>query len=279
MSNVPGPRGWLVGVAIAVFAFVPMVFAASGLLSHELRRIEQAQAAHEREIERTWERFVSQVERANQQLERQYDQVIRGAESRGETEVAAELRRELEERKQDAFRGLGGKSSGNAAESGGSGKSEDDVNEDDSPENHGHEQLIRAVGPVLYRITGEEIDSRTLAQREYVLLYFSAQWCMPCRSFTPELIEFYRNQGGGQQFEIILVSHDRSQQEMVEYARESGMPWTVLPFDRVDSSNLKSAFNVRGIPRLVVLNGDGDEAVEGRGARNVLQSFGQRLNQ
>ncbi|TVQ51805.1 MAG: hypothetical protein EA377_11560 [Phycisphaerales bacterium] len=220
MSNIPGRRGWLLGVMIAVFVSVPMVFAASGLLSHELRRIEQAQAAHEREVERAWERFVSQVERANQQLERQYDQVIRGAESRGETGDAEELRRELKERQKDAFRGLAGKSSGKATENDGPKTS----NDDDSPEDHGHEQLIRAVGPVLYRITGEEVDSRTLAQREYVMLYFSAQWCAPCRTFTPDLIEFYRNQGGGDRFEIILISRDGSEQAMVEYARESGMP-------------------------------------------------------
>ncbi len=276
-------RRWLSLIVIGAFmlGLVPVVFAASGLLDREERRLQQARDGHEREVERARERFESQVERANQQLERHYEQIIRALESRGEQAAADRLRRELKDLLERAFTEVPGGSSKSSSE-----EDEDDASEErsepeeerrDRTREHGHKDLIEAVGPVLYRIDGTEVDSRTLAEREYVLLYFSAQWCAPCRTFTPELIDFYRNAGGGQRFEIILVSRDRSQQEMVEYARESRMPWTVMEYDRVDQSGLMQTFNVRGIPRLVVLNGRGREAVKGDGARDVLRKFGQRL--
>jgi len=55
----------------------------------------------------------------------------------------------------------------------------------------------------------------------------------PCRKFTPKLIEFYKNlkadnNKGGESFELVFVSLDRSEAEYKDYT--SDMPWMCTPF-------------------------------------------------
>ncbi|XP_076076116.1 nucleoredoxin-like [Mytilus galloprovincialis] len=87
-------------------------------------------------------------------------------------------------------------------------------------------------------------------------LYFSAHWCPPCRSFTPELARKYtKYKQQYPSFEIVFVSSDRSENDFDSYFSE--MPWLALPFNEEGKKNkLMAQFGVRGIPALVILNGD-----------------------
>ena len=80
--------------------------------------------------------------------------------------------------------------------------------------------------------------------------------CMPCRSFTPMLKAAYeqlRALGG----EVVFVSSDRDETKYIEYFQ--AMPWLALPYaDRERKMNLASRFRVATIPRLIVLDGDGN---------------------
>lgn len=61
-------------------------------------------------------------------------------------------------------------------------------------------------------------------------LYFSAHWCPPCRSFTPELARKYtKYKQQYPSFEIVFVSSDRSENDFDSYFSE--MPWLALPFN------------------------------------------------
>ena len=52
---------------------------------------------------------------------------------------------------------------------------------------------------------------------KYVLIYFSAHWCPPCRGFTPVLAEFHKAAAASKNFEVVFVSSDRDQKSFDEY--------------------------------------------------------------
>lgn len=94
----------------------------------------------------------------------------------------------------------------------------------------------------------------TLAAKKYVLLYFSAHWCPPCRGFTPLLSKCYnRLKESRDDFEIVFVSSDNDEHQFKEYHKD--MPWLALPFaERKAKEKLSKKFKVRSIPTLVVLD-------------------------
>ena len=59
---------------------------------------------------------------------------------------------------------------------------------------------------------GKEVSSKVLGNK-IVGIYFSAQWCPPCRHFTPSLVEF-RDQNK-KDFEVVFVSSDRSSKDQL----------------------------------------------------------------
>lgn len=116
--------------------------------------------------------------------------------------------------------------------------------------------------------------SSPLASAEYLALYFSAHWCPPCRGFTPELAAWYTSKkdafaSAGKSMDLIFVSSDKDEAAFNEYLSE--MPWKALAFsDRATKEKLSRAFNVKGIPTLVVIDKEGN-VVEGS-ARGKVSS-------
>jgi thiol-disulfide isomerase/thioredoxin len=91
----------------------------------------------------------------------------------------------------------------------------------------------------------------------YTALYFSAHWCGPCRAFTPRLVEWYqRIRPKYPDFELIFVSRDRSEADMLNYALDTQMPWPAVPFDQIDSSGVHR-WSASGIPYLIFIGPDG----------------------
>ena len=111
-------------------------------------------------------------------------------------------------------------------------------------------------------------------------LYFSAHWCPPCRRFTPLLADAYSAHkdhlaGGGDaeddvgEIEVIFVSLDSVKSEYDQY--RGTMPWLSVPFANLHKLRIKDTlsgkYSVRGIPALIVLDGESGEVVtmNGRG--------------
>jgi len=90
-----------------------------------------------------------------------------------------------------------------------------------------------------------------------ICFYFSASWCPPCRALTPELAKKYDEiKQAGHQFEIVFVSADEDEESAKAYYAK--MPWKMLDYSRRDAEqSLSSAFEIQGIPTLVLLNTDG----------------------
>lgn len=91
---------------------------------------------------------------------------------------------------------------------------------------------------------------------KYVLLYFSANWCPPCRAFLPRLIEFYHEvKAKDDDFEVVFISSDNDQTSFEEFFE--GMPWLAFPFGDLRKAHLARLFKVFGIPKLVVIGPSG----------------------
>lgn len=106
---------------------------------------------------------------------------------------------------------------------------------------------------------GTVATARELVEGKTLGLYFSAHWCGPCRSFTPELAATYKKVKAGphaDDFEIVFVSSDSDQEAFDEYYAE--MPWLALPYpNRALKADLSKICEVEGIPTLVIVGPDG----------------------
>ena len=95
-----------------------------------------------------------------------------------------------------------------------------------------------------------------LEDKKIIAFYFSAHWCPPCRLFTPILAEFYSDlvTTGGEPFEIVFVSSDKTPEDMMTYMKESHGDWLAVQHATVLAQQLKKKFSVTGIPTLIVVN-------------------------
>lgn len=146
-----------------------------------------------------------------------------------------------------------------------------------------------AVGKNLIRFSGgriREIEEADLGANDYYAIYYSAHWCPPCRQFTPQLVSFYNSYSRkNDNFEIIFVSSDRSEDEMENYIKSAKMPWAALKFDKKKSSHPATNYSGRGIPCLVLLDNKGSVLAHsytgGRyvGPSSVMNTLKEKLDQ
>lgn len=265
--------GRIIGTGLVAVGLAGML-AAGGLLERDERRIERARERHAAEIERAFDRFITQVERANQTLERVYEPIIERHESDGDNPIADRLRLEM----RDAT-DLGSIISDLADVDVEIGRDRASGSDNNSDKDYGHEQLIRAIGPAMLLGNGRAVQTARLAKTEYVVLYFSAAWCGPCRAYTPQLVDFYQRNNGGDRFEVVLVSSDRSANQMIDYLRSSHMPWPTIPYDRIDASGIEQEFGRGAIPHVVILNGDAEVVLstQDHSRQAVLEKFSEML--
>jgi thiol-disulfide isomerase/thioredoxin len=85
----------------------------------------------------------------------------------------------------------------------------------------------------------------------FVGIYFGAQWCPPCRSFSPQLSQFTKDNAD---FSVVFVSADKTEANAVEFVK--GKPFYIVPYrDEMQSrEKLMKHFNVKAFPTLIVLD-------------------------
>ena len=87
----------------------------------------------------------------------------------------------------------------------------------------------------------EECSIEEVRQAKYLGLFFSSEWCPPCKNFLNMLKDFYSEVNiDGKECEIMYVSMDKSEDEFRDHY--SQMPWLTIPFmdDRIPQ--LKTRF-------------------------------------
>jgi len=104
-----------------------------------------------------------------------------------------------------------------------------------------------------------QYTNEALHGKKVIGIYFSADWCGPCRQFTPELVTFYnsinerRKKENG--FEIVWVSSCRDMESFGQYFTH--MNWLALPPEEAmgqRGKELAKKYKVKGIPHLVLLD-------------------------
>jgi nucleoredoxin len=128
-------------------------------------------------------------------------------------------------------------------------------------------------------------DENVLTTKKIFLLYYTASWCAPGREFTPWLIGFYRQfLATHPDFEVIYVSDDRSETEMADYMKESGMPWPALDFGKTPQEQELTRYGGPQIPSLALLNGAGGlysysyDGTAYLGPRHVISDLAKMFN-
>ena len=91
---------------------------------------------------------------------------------------------------------------------------------------------------------------------KFVCIYFSMHNCPPCREFTPIFASLYEEFNADEkQFEVVFCSGDKTQEVYNEYYEEQ--PWLALQFKDARIAPIAKRFEVKGVPRLIVLKLDG----------------------
>lgn len=130
--------------------------------------------------------------------------------------------------------------------------------------------FIAQFGESLYSSSTDTTTtpSEAFHGKDYVLLYFSAKWCGPCRNFTPLLIDFYKKmKEENEHLEIVFCSLDSDEDQYKEYSKK--MPWLSMPFGATETKVMSRKYNAQGIPHLVVVNAKTGEVITEDGTTNV----------
>ena len=117
-------------------------------------------------------------------------------------------------------------------------------------------------------VKGELIHSRNgifhphpdaeFEKKKLIALYMSAQWCAPCREFTPKLVAYYNKVAAAHpEFEVLFVSNDKTAGAMEGYMRDDQMPWPALSYDKIAGKTALLKYFGAAIPCLVVVDENG----------------------
>jgi thiol-disulfide isomerase/thioredoxin len=129
-------------------------------------------------------------------------------------------------------------------------------------------------------VQGEQLapfKSDEFLKARYTVLYFSAGWCIDCRRFSPSLVSAYdAQQKGGNRFEVLLLTRDKSESDMLRYMRHTKMNWPALAFDKVaGADDLKKFYSGAGIPCLTVIDQKGAVVLQSKSDQDATRVLKQ----
>lgn len=143
-----------------------------------------------------------------------------------------------------------------------------ETNKDSKPSNGTENNQETEIVPKSSQSELEEVLGTTFIlphhQPEVRCIFFAASWCPSCVEFTPTLIDFYNKANSKEKrLEIIWASLDQEEEGFKSYFEK--MPWPAYRFQDPKILELKEKFEIKGIPKLLVLDSKGRQITkEGR---------------
>lgn len=108
--------------------------------------------------------------------------------------------------------------------------------------------------------------SQYLHPDRYTLVDFWASWCGPCRWAIPKVERIYKRYDKSR-LTVLSVSFDQKQADWKKAVKEEAMPWTQLwAGNREQMTAAQQAYNISGIPRLLLIAPDGSLVFSGNDA-------------
>ncbi|KAK9683949.1 hypothetical protein RND81_10G177200 [Saponaria officinalis] len=133
-------------------------------------------------------------------------------------------------------------------------------------------KILASLGVEFLNSSCGKVHRNKLAGK-ILCLYFSANWCKPCKTFTPQLLHLYNSlKNNGKKLEIILISSDRDENAYKEHYKD--MPWLTVPYDLNIYRQLAEQFNVKQIPALIPLSLDGNGKSSEDDCVSLVEDYG-----
>ena len=111
--------------------------------------------------------------------------------------------------------------------------------------------LVKLDGKSLKRIEG------FVKPTKYYLFYYTASWCSYSREFAPDMLKFYQDHKDPG-YEVILVSCDRDEKAMEDFASEEKMPWPQVKFSKIEKFKKDINHPSDTIPNLILTDAEGN---------------------
>ncbi|XP_035925972.1 nucleoredoxin-like protein 2 [Halichoerus grypus] len=121
---------------------------------------------------------------------------------------------------------------------------------------------------------GAWVEAEAALQNKVVALYFAAGRCASSRDFAPLLCRFYAELVAEARppapFEVVFVSADGSERDMLDFMRQLHGAWLALPFHDPLRHELRTRYHISVTPRLVVVKPSG-EVITDKGRKQVRE--------
>ena len=117
------------------------------------------------------------------------------------------------------------------------------------------------IEPRLFQLEdGKRVDFKKPSKNpQFTAIYYSAHWCPPCRAFTPKLVDWYKDfKAKHANFELVFASSDKDETAMLDYMKETNMPWPAVKFGEKKAAG-PDKFAAGGIPYLVLIDENGKD--------------------
>lgn len=101
-----------------------------------------------------------------------------------------------------------------------------------------------------------EIVSLSSLKGKYVLIDFWAAWCGPCRRENPNVVRVY-NEYGGERFEILGVSLDKTRNAWLKAIEQDGLPWLHISDLKFWNSAAAKTYQISAIPATYLIDPEG----------------------